>query len=146
MFGAEGVRVPYEADVSFWLYCSVSTIAAGEAQAIVGEIVDLSRVKNDSLSITGALIFTGTHFAQYIEGPSEEIATLRSSITGDFRHGDILTIDDGRCAARLFVGWSLAYAGDMAYFSQLIAWSRERQRSSARTLLLEMMRRFISDA
>lgn len=106
--------------VAFWLYASRSTLAAGAAEAEVARIVEVSLGRNPGLRVTGALIFTGQRFAQYIEGPSESLADLRASIARDPRHRDIVTLLEGKEPERRFAGWTLAYAGPALYVSRTI--------------------------
>lgn len=73
--------------------------------------MDVSLPRNRSLSVTGALLFTGARFVQYLEGPPSAIAELRASIMDDSRHENIQTIASGPYEHRLFLRWSLAYAG-----------------------------------
>lgn len=94
-----------------WFYISTSKLIGRNVEDQVRNIVDVSLPRNGSLGVTGALVFTGTRFAQYLEGPSGAIAELRNSIMDDSRHEDIQTIASGPYEHRLFLRWSLAYAG-----------------------------------
>jgi hypothetical protein len=94
-----------------WFYISTSKLIGRDVEDQVRNIVDVSLPRNRSLGVTGALLFTGTRFAQYLEGPSGGIAELRNSIMDDCRHEDIQTIASGPYEHRLFLRWSLAYAG-----------------------------------
>ena len=50
------------------LYVSESCLSWPEDAHQVDEIVTVSRGRNEQLSLTGALIYTRTHFAQVLEG------------------------------------------------------------------------------
>ncbi|MDT1047295.1 BLUF domain-containing protein, partial [Pseudomonas aeruginosa] len=63
----------------------------------------------------GALIFSGSRFAQFIEGPAESVATLRAAIERDVRHRNVTTIEADTSGARFFAGWSLAYSGHSTF-------------------------------
>jgi predicted sulfurtransferase len=93
------------------LYVSYSTLYIPNDAAIVDAIVAQSRRRNASLRLTGALLFTHQHFAQYIEGPEAAIADLMASIRRDPRHRDLTIQSAGRTHRRLFAGWDMAYAG-----------------------------------
>ena len=93
------------------MYISTSRLIEDDASDLVRAIVDISIPRNASLQVTGALLFTGRHFAQYLEGPSAGIAALKASILRDPRHDDVQTIAEGAYEHRRFLTWSLAYAG-----------------------------------
>lgn len=94
-----------------WFYISTSRLGAAAGQDDVRAIVENSIPRNRSLGITGALLFTGQKFTQYLEGSPAAIAELKQSICRDPRHDDIHTIASGPFDHRRFLGWSLAYAG-----------------------------------
>jgi len=77
----------------------------------LARIVDVSRIRNARMSVTGALLFTGVRFAQCIEGPETGVAAIRQSIASDTRHAAVTTLMEGPIAQRRFSDWSLAYAG-----------------------------------
>lgn len=81
--------------------------AEGEVQAIV----DWSHHWNESVGITGALIFTEQHFSQFIEGPVSAVGDLFAKLQRDPRHNDINVILNRTSGGRRFGGWSLAYSG-----------------------------------
>ncbi|HKY81178.1 MAG TPA: BLUF domain-containing protein [Sphingobium sp.] len=92
-----------------WFYISTSRLGDDDADELISDIVDVAIPRNRSLDVTGALLFTGRHFAQYLEGPASAIRQLRRSIEDDMRHEDIRTIAEGKYPHRMFVTWSLAY-------------------------------------
>ena len=100
-----------------WLYVSVCQLPAAWVEPAVADIVTASRTRNAALGVTGALLFTGRRFAQFIEGPEADLAAIRASIERDTRHAEIRTILDGRQQDRLFDDWSLAYAGPSLFVS-----------------------------
>lgn len=100
-----------------WLYVSSSRLSAAREPDALAGIVALSRSRNVLLDVTGALMFTGTRFIQFIEGPADSVRTLQASIRADPRHKDIRTLSQGPIGARCFWDWSLAYAGPSHYVS-----------------------------
>ena len=94
-----------------WVYVSKCLVAEKDIEHSIEDIVEVGRSRNALLQITGALFFTGTHFAQLLEGPLGRIMALRSSIVADLRHENVVTVLDGRIEHRRFAGWSLAYPG-----------------------------------
>lgn len=102
------------------MYASRSSLPVAWADRAVADIVSASRARNAELEVTGALLFTGSWFAQFIEGSAHSVATLRDSISRDQRHGDIKTLRSDRLSERLFDGWSLAYAGPSLFVTRQI--------------------------
>ena len=103
-----------------WIYISTSQLTETDAPDQVRAIVDVSVSRNASLGVTGALIFTGWRFAQYLEGPAAGIAELKRSVLLDSRHQDVCTIAEGRYDHRRFLTWSLAYAGPSRFVASKV--------------------------
>jgi hypothetical protein len=103
-----------------WLYASQCTLPTAWAPKAVGDIVEKSIPRNAALAVTGALLFTGARFVQFLEGPAAGIAEIRDSILADTRHQGITTLPSGARAARIFSGWSLAYAGPSVFVSDKV--------------------------
>ena len=104
-----------------WFYISTSRLDVRQIEQGVREIVDSSISRNRLLSVTGALLFTGQKFAQYLEGSPAAIAQLRQDICEDPRHEAIHTIAHGSIDHRRFLGWSLAYAGPSRFVAAKVA-------------------------
>jgi hypothetical protein len=102
------------------LYVSHSLLELSQAIREVEDIVKVSRPRNASLSVTGALIFTEVHFAQILEGPQQGVDELMTSICRDKRHRDVTIIHNGVVPARRFANWSLAYAGPASYVAEAV--------------------------
>ena len=96
-------------------YVSRALVPADDARRIVADIVSISRGRNAVLDVTGALLFSGAHFAQILEGPREGVKELMMSIERDTRHADVTIVREGRIEARAFASWSLAYAGPSSF-------------------------------
>jgi hypothetical protein len=101
--------------ITTWLYISVSALPADGQAVVLDAIVDVSRRRNADLGVTGALIFSGSRFAQLIEGPADSVATLRAVIERDVRHWSVTTVEAATGDGRLFEGWSLAYGGHSTF-------------------------------
>lgn len=137
-------EVPNAEDLSIchrWLYVSRCLLPPRWVDAAVADIVRVSRIRNESLGLTGALLFTGNRFAQYIEGTAAHVATVQASIERDARHGEVQTILNGRLEGRLFDDWSLAYSGPSLFLAaQVDAVIDEAPRSAER--LVGILREF----
>lgn len=130
-----------------WLYVSRSRLTPEEAAAQIDDIVAVARAGNERLRVTGTLIFTGRHFAQYIEGAPEAVAKLRAIIVKDRRHTDLVTLSEGPIAVRRFATWSLAYAGPSQFVARTVALPLDdiclTDRRAAVRKLLRLMDEFV---
>jgi hypothetical protein len=102
------------------LYVSKTLLKFPAGEAEVANIVEGSLIRNARLGVTGALISTGSYFAQVLEGPRPAVEELMASIDADPRHMRvkiIRTVEEGR----RFTGWSLAYSGTSAAVDRHIA-------------------------
>lgn len=112
-------RFPPRYEMHQWVYVS-KFVPPADAEKAIKDIVEVGRVRNSELQVTGALFFTGIHFAQVLEGPPKSVLALRSSIMADARHADVITMLAGKIQQRRFEGWSLAYSGPSLVLSRAI--------------------------
>ena len=56
-----------------WFYISRSRLGDEDADELLRDIIAVAVPRNRSLGVTGALLFDGHHFAQYLEGPAQSI-------------------------------------------------------------------------
>ena len=103
------------------LYVSRARVRGDAAEAAVADILQVSRARNRALNVTGALLFSGGHFAQFLEGSRESLDELMRSIARDPRHKDLAILQAGAAAVRLFPNWSLAYAGRSTFVDGTLA-------------------------
>lgn len=100
------------------LYVSESCIDKPDEQATISKIVSHAQTKNAELRVTGALLFTGQHFAQIFEGPPEYIHMLMTSIFNDSRHRNVKVVDTRPISSRQFPDWQMAYQGPSQFVSR----------------------------
>ena len=100
------------------LYISESRIEPTNAQPIVMQIVSQSVYNNAQREITGALLFTGTHFAQILEGTQRSIEQLMSVLIADPRHQNVRIIERSPISIRKFSDWKMAYYGPSQFVSR----------------------------
>lgn len=100
------------------IYVSESRIEKTESQYAVAAIVEHAQVKNAQLGITGALLYTGGHFAQVLEGTPEAIYMLMAFIYNDPRHGNVVVVDKSSISHRRFHDWQMAYQGPSQFVSR----------------------------
>ena len=61
----------------------------------IDEIVTASVWWNRSVGITGTLIYSAGHFAQFLEGPEKDVEELFARIRADTRHHDVNLVQSG---------------------------------------------------
>jgi Sensors of blue-light using FAD len=101
------------------LYVSKTLLEFPAGEAEVANIVATAVSRNATLGVTGALISTGTHFAQVLEGERAAVDELMASIGADPRHMRVKTIRTTE-EERRFGGWSMAYAGNAGFVDRHI--------------------------
>lgn len=75
----------------------------------VDRILERARHHNSLRGVTGALLFTGGHFAQLLEGSREALADTMAEIKADARHEAVTLLIDGEASSRRFEAWTMAY-------------------------------------
>ena len=128
------------------LYVSTSTLSGEDADRQVDEIVSIAQRRNPLADLTGALLFTGSHFAQVLEGHGDDIDEMLASIRRDPRHRRLLCVDRSPLLARRFPHWSMAYSGPSAFVSgfvrRLLEAPSKPERDLAATWLEDLMVKF----
>lgn len=87
----------------------VSRALAEPAQ--VQQILQLAQRNNARLGLSGALLYSGGHFAQWLEGPPQALAATVERIRRDRRHEAFSELWSGPAPARRFADWSMAFVG-----------------------------------
>jgi hypothetical protein len=103
------------------LYVSRSCLPAGQEEAHLREILDVAARRNLSQGITGALVHTGSDFAQVLEGPEAAVAQVMASILIDPRHDRVSIIRRDEVATRSFPNWGMALIGHIPATQEQIA-------------------------
>lgn len=111
------------------IYVSRSTEPPAIAYVTVEKIVAAARSRNLQFGLTGALLFTGEHFAQVFEGPVESIDYMMEKVIQDQRHHQVTIVAREPISARRFGQWSMAYSGP----SQFVAGHVTRLLTNAAT-------------
>ncbi len=102
------------------LYVSKTLLEYPAGEPEVAQIVAGSVKRNALLGITGALISTGTYFAQLLEGPRAGVEELMASIDADPRHMRLRILRTTQ-EERRFAGWDLVYGGYTGILDRHIA-------------------------
>lgn len=129
----------------FCLYVSTCRLARATAMEEVHRLVADARASNRRLSVSSTLIFSGTYFAQYLEGPERTLPSLFERICRDPRHDRIRVLLDSRREKREFARRALQFSGPSMFFDRHIGQFfekdlRGRPRELAIGQLLQMMR------
>ena len=74
-------------------------------------ILDAAHSNNSAAGITGALLFSGRHFAQVLEGPQAAINERYRRISQDTRHNNVTPLLYEPAGERQFADWSMALCG-----------------------------------
>lgn len=95
----------------------------------IPRIIASSRANNARHGITGILVYTGTDFAQLIEGRPPAVATLWQHIGADDRHVDMALLLDEDDTTPWFPDWRVGYLTDRGLPDRFAEW-----RARGRTL------------
>lgn len=127
------------------LYISRSLLPKNQAPLILQEIMEAAIRRNRALNITGALVYTGSEFAQALEGPEDGVSAVMASILIDPRHDDVSIVRREEALGRSFPNWGMALIGHSAGTATQIRKIRNARNdealSSAVDLVMDWMRK-----
>lgn len=69
-----------------------------------------ARQRNDSLGVSGLILYDRGSFFQWIEGGEKRLGLVWNSIRRDPRHSGIVVLADQAIPVRLFEGWQMRFA------------------------------------
>ncbi|WP_428622995.1 BLUF domain-containing protein [Sedimenticola sp.] len=90
------------------IYASKATIDFPKDDIVA--LLEKARNKNESLNVTGMLLFDDGSFLQVLEGEEETVDRLFSEISSDSRHNKIVKIISEAIPERQFNDWTMGYA------------------------------------
>ena len=100
------------------IYCSRNVILQPLSDAAreeaIGAILTTARRVNKANNVTGALLFTGSGFAQVLEGPREVVERTFDRISADPRHADVTVLSFTPTGRRCFPDWSMGFTARLA--------------------------------
>jgi hypothetical protein len=100
------------------IYCSRNVIPQALPNAAmeeaIGAVLNAARGHNKADNVTGALLFTGSGFAQVLEGPREVVERTFERISADPRHADVTVLSFTPTERRSFPDWAMGFSGQMA--------------------------------
>ena len=113
----------------------------------IEDILSVARARNESLGITGALMFNEGRFIQILEGREVDVKAVFESIRRDPRHSDVDILSIVPWGKRRFESWSMAFVGTSEsardYYADYVGrdaagWARF-QKDTLQNLMLTMM-------
>lgn len=118
-------------------YASRNLVPGEHMQQEIESILALSRMRNATWGVTGALLFSADSFVQVLEGPEDAVETLFEKIQLDPRHAEVVVLQASAVQDRGFAQWSMAYAGrhDDLRFADLCSARGDRASSAILRLL-----------
>ena len=87
----------------------VSSAAKPFTQAELAELLATSRANNESLGISGMLLYKDGNFMQALEGEEQQVLALNTKISHDPRHHGFMILLREHQAQRVFPEWSMAF-------------------------------------
>ena len=84
-----------------------SSASTPPTDAELHELVSHARLRNQSVGVTGMLLYEDGRFLQTLEGPPDGLGAVWNSIQRDERHQDIELLSEHFVEARLFSDWDL---------------------------------------
>ena len=97
----------------------VSRLTDPKGPGAVAPIIRTSRANNAVRALSGALLFDGELFCQYLEGDEDEVDRAFVAIEADERHDDVRVLASGFTGSRRFEQWTMAFV--YAHTPDLIA-------------------------
>ena len=101
-------------------YVSRSCAPPERIAAEIDHIIAVTMQTDDARAITGALVHTGRHFAQLLEGPPGAIWTLKARLARDIAHQDLVELHDLNAEVRRFEEWAIVYDGRATYIDRVL--------------------------
>ena len=88
----------------------------------VSRIIQVSRANNHAAGLTGVLVYTGTDFAQVIEGSPHAVEALWRRLQADPRHHGLIAFIDEPTEHPWFETWRMGYLYDDTLSQQIAEW------------------------
>ena len=89
------------------------------------EIVAAAQSHNEECGVTGILIYCNKHFFQILEGDKEDVLSIYSRLLVDYRHDNLIKLQEGFIPKRQFEEWSMAFKSYNCELQQLDDFNNE---------------------
>lgn len=118
------------------------------------ELLDQARSRNNSLNITGMLLYDNATYIQVLEGEYDDVHRVLFSIKKDERVGRLITLVDQEIKNRCFPNWSMGFKNltnnrleNLVGFSEIFAGKVERSIADRKhELAVELLLSFAEDS
>lgn len=87
------------------VYVSVRNASCTDEE--IQKILEACKRNNKELDVTGVLLYSSTHFVQYLEGEFNKITSLYDKIKMDSRHKNSIMINTAPIKERSFPSWQM---------------------------------------
>ncbi len=102
-------------DTSIYRVLQLSRPSFTTGYGVFRQIINVSRLNNARLHVSGALVFDGEQFCHLLEGRPEVIQPLVATIRADPRHHPQAVLYEGAAAGpRLLTVWKSGYCDEEA--------------------------------
>jgi len=95
-------------DMALHAFAYVSTAREGLDVPDLDALLADATAFNRMAGVTGVLMFDGSRFLQYLEGPRDGLASVHARILNARRHACITELAAGALQARWFPRWTMA--------------------------------------
>lgn len=99
------------------VYASAATVPFNHEE--LETLLVKARCRNETLSVTGVLLFKDETFFQVLEGPPNSVDELYAKISLDPRHDNVLLLARNQVDSRNFGEWRMGYVRDPQEIAQL---------------------------
>jgi hypothetical protein len=112
-------------------------------------LMQTAQARNHQERVTGVVLYDNSRFFQWLEGPSQGVERIMSSIRSDRRHTDVGVVAERTSTSRRFGEWDMKLAmqgadpavwqGDILEPPREIIEDLHRQPAAAPTLLVKLL-------
>lgn len=128
------------------MYISRSKLVDADLEPSLHAISAAATARNATMNVTGALLHTGTHFAQVLEGAAGDLNILMGMIRADRRHDELRIVELRPVEERHFAAWMTVYNGRASYIQRILDTAGAAPHSQAeQRKLLQLFREFARD-
>lgn len=96
-------------DTGLYRITYLSSARAGMSDAELDAILEVSRAWNQSVGISGLLLYHEGNFMQTLEGAEADVTHIFDQIRMDRRHHGLIRMEARDVGERRFRGWSMAF-------------------------------------
>lgn len=89
------------------------------------DILISAQARNEECGVTGILIYCNKHFFQILEGKKEDVVSIYENILVDYRHDNLIKLQEGYIPKRQFEKWSMAFKSYNCELQQLDNFNNE---------------------